>query len=46
MTMQVMHRTSLGLEEYSNYIECSIGTFLSERTMKESKKGKLGRTLL
>ena len=28
------------------YIYCSIGTFLSERTMKESKRGKLERNLL
>ena len=28
------------------YIYCSIGAFLSERTMKESKGGELGRDLL
>ena len=29
-----------------DYIYCSIGTFLSERTMEESKRGELGRNLL
>ena len=29
-----------------DYIYCSIGTFLSERTMMESKGGELGRNLL
>ena len=29
-----------------DYIYCSIGTFSSERTMIESKGGKLGRNLL
>ena len=44
---QMVHRTSLGLERYmGDYIYCSIGTLLSERTMRESNRGELGRDLL
>ena len=34
------------VEYMVDYIYCSIGTFLSKRTMTESKGGRLGRNLL